>query len=92
MSSSSLDHQPQIDVQTTQSDEVSDETREEQLRQPAVYILSIKERYSLSQVAVDHIVASTKVLIEDIFARFVKQMSANHSTLINETGIQHVKD
>lgn len=32
----------------------------------AKYILHIKEKYILSQVAVDHVLASTKLLVSDI--------------------------
>ena len=61
------------------SEELS-EPKEEQddQREQAAYILSIKEKYGISQVAVDHIVESTKSLVRDVLARFVNHISSSN--------------
>ena len=44
----------------------------------AAYILSIKEKYGLSQVAVDHIVESTKGLMTEFLNGFLNQTVSKH--------------
>ena len=44
------------------------------------YILSIKEKYGLSQVAVDHIVESTKGLVTEIMSRYLNRIARHVST------------
>ena len=58
--------------------------------QQAAYILSIKERYGLTQVAVDHVITSTKVLLIDVFAQLVSRMSSSNH--LSPDGLQYLEE
>ena len=54
----------------------------------AEFILKIKEQYSLTQVAVDQTVASTKMLMKDVFSSVLdslkKHLTAETMSLLSE--------
>lgn len=51
----------------------------------AKYILHIKEKYALSQVAVDHVLTSTKLLVSDILSGITNDLRASIPPDVLET-------
>lgn len=45
--------------------------------QEATFILNLKEQYVLPQVAIDHVVSCTKVLVSDILGRIINDVCGN---------------
>ena len=78
-------HQSQNAGRSTMNGEILDSQW-----QQAEYILSIKEKYGLTQVAVDHVISSTKLLLKDVLTQLLYQMS--HSNHLSTNGQQYLEE
>lgn len=56
--------------------------------QAAAYVLGLKYRFGISQVAIDHILCSTKHLITEIFCTFINNVSAD----ISQDTLEYLKN